>query len=371
MPSADGNAAPTPSRAAGRGGEPPAGVTRFASHVVVDQSGFGQPVDAVSVLVPTGWRFTSRVIWTGENGFCSGDHAGVHWRVESPDGGRAVATHPAFLVANWPDLFQSRGVVPAGHCHLGQFESPRQFAERLLVPTLLPGNRIVSVDDIAEVPEGVRRAAASIQQTASMVGGRTRAGGVLVNTQSADGRLDEAIVVHFVDTEYAQYAPWAPANRMLVTTSPTVLRAPAGEMSDFAPLAAAILATVRVNPGWQRAIEAYDARITQIAVQGTADRSRILAESAREVGEIQMSGWQNRMDANWRGAQSVSSALAGLSQRIDPHTGQQVGLDASGVRFFANPQGEYLVVQAADVDPRRLYPSENWREMGSATAPRE
>lgn len=76
-----------------------------------------------------------------------------------------------------------------------------------------------------------------------------------------------------------------------------------------------------------------------------------LAQSAREVGEIQMSGWKNRMDAGARGMEADTSAIAGLGQRIDPHIRQQVGLDASGVRFLTNPRGEYLVVQAADVVP--------------------
>jgi hypothetical protein len=360
--------APAP-RGGGRT-EVPEGVTRFGSSVVVDAHGFGQPVEAVSVLVPEGWGFQSRVTWTGEGGFCSGDHAGVFWRVESPDGSRAVASFPGFLVASWPDLFQSKGVAPRGHCHLGVVESPRQLAESVLVPALLPGNRIESVEEVREVPDEVRQAAASRARIEAMVGARTTPGGLLVTTRSPDGRHEEAILVYFLLTDYASAGPLVPTQRMIITTSPTVLRAPAGEVESFLPVAATILATVRYNPGWQRAIEELDQRITEIAVQGTAARSRILAESAREVGEIQMSGWQNRMDAGARGMEAVTSAIAGLSQRIDPHTGRQVGLDASGVRFFANPHGEYLVVQAADVDPRRLFPSENWQEMGSATAPR-
>jgi hypothetical protein len=361
-------------RGGGRAAVPaavPEGVTRFRSAVVVDATGFGEPVEAVSVLVPEGWRFESRVTWTGEGGFCSGDHAGVFWRVESPEGGRAVASYPSLHISNWPDPFQSRGVAPRGHCHLGLVRTPQELARDVLVPTLLPGNRIESVEEIRErdIPEEMRRTAATLSEMNAMVGGRTWPGGVLVNTRTPDNRHEEAILVYFVTSEYEQLMPGVPAHRMIMTTSPMVLRAPVGEAGSFMPVAATILATVRFNPGWQRAIEELDRRITEMAVQGAAERSRILAQSAREVGEIQMSGWQNRMDANWRGAQSVSSALAGLSQRIDPHTGQQVGLDASGVRFFANPHGEYLVVQAPDVDPRRLYPSEDWREMGSATAP--
>ncbi len=357
-------------RASGGPSGTPAGVTRLRPHTVIDRSGFGQPVEAVSVLVPDGWRFESRVTWKGEGGFCSGDHAGVFWDATSPDGSAAVGSRPAILVSNWPDTFQGQGVAPTGYCHLGEVQSNREFVERVLVPIVSPGNRIVEVEEITDLPAEVRQQAQARSAQDAMIGGRTTPSGTAVVTRTPDGRHEEMILVFYFVTEHPAPSPWVPGFRMVLTTTPLVVRAPAGAPERAVSMAATILSTVRFNPGWQRAIQEIDRKLTEIAVRGAAERSQILANSFREVGEIQMSGWRERTEADWRGAQSVADALAGLDRRVDPHTGREVRLDATGTRFFANAAGEFLVVDAPDLDPRRLFPSEEWREMPSANRPR-
>lgn len=347
----------------------PAGITRLRSRTVVDESGFGQPVQAVSVLVPEGWTFESRVVWAGENGFCSGDHAGVFWSMSSPDGERAIQALPAILISNWPDTFQARALNPGGgHCFLGLFQSSRELAEQVLVPILRPGNRILEVEEISEVPDALRAQVEAQVHTNTMIGGRISAAGTAVLTRTADGRHDEGIISYHVTMDFPSPGFGIPGHRLAMTTTPFVLRAPVGELETLTPLAGTIGETIRVNPGWQRAIQAIENDLIRMQVRGAAERSQILANSFREVGEIQMSGWQNRMDANWRGTQQFSSAIMGVHQRIDPFTGQTIALDDAGRRFFANPAGEYLIVDAPDVDPGQLFPSENWQEMASATA---
>jgi hypothetical protein len=367
VPGVEGTAGTPPATTAGGSAQ---GVTRLRAHTVVDRTGFEQPIEAVSVLVPDGWRFESRVTWTGEGGFCSADHAGVFWDAMSPDGDMAVGSRPAILVSTWPDTFQDRGVQANGYCHLGTIESHRQFAEQVLVPILRPGNRVVEVEEITEIPAELRQLAASRSAEDAVIGGRTVAAGTAVVSRTPDGRYDDAIVVFYLITDHPAPGPFVPPLRLVLTNTPLIVRAPAGDPDRVVSLAATILGTVRYNPAWQRAIQQVDANISRIQAQGAAERSRILANSFREVGEIQMSGWQSRMDADWRGTRSVTDALAGLDRRIDPHTGQEVRLDAGGTRYFANSAGEYLVVEAPDVDPRRLFPSEDWREMGSAARPR-
>lgn len=358
-------ASPRPSQ-----GPAPDGVTRLRPHTVVDRTGFGQPVEAVSVLVPDGWGFESRVTWAGEGGFCSGDHAGVFWQMTSPDGTLAISSHPAILVSTWPDTFQDKGLQPTGYCHLGSVESHRQFAEQVLVPIVRPGNRILEVEEITDLPPDLRGMAESRTALDAMVGGRTVPAGTSVVTRTPDGLYEELLLVTYLITDMPPPSPWVPPLRLVMTSTPLMVRAPAGEPERIVSLAATILATVRYNPGWQRAIQQLDDDISRIQAEGAGARSRILAESFREVGEIQMSGWQSRMDADWRGSRAVADALAGVSRQVDPHTGREVTLDGLGTRYFANAHGEYLVVDAPDVDPRRLFPSEDWREMGSANRPR-
>ena len=348
---------------------PSNGITRLRSRMVIDNTGFGQPVEAVSVLVPDGWAFESRVVWAGENGFCSGDYAGVFWSMTSPDGDYMIETRPALLISDQLDTFQSRGMDPrGGHCLLGSVQSARDLAERMLIPVLRPANRIIELGELSEVPEALQEQAAVQAQSVALVGGRVGVAGTAIMTRTPNDRHDEAIVLFHVEMEFPSPGFGVPGQSFTITTPPFILRAPADEIDKLVPLAATIGETVRFNPGWQRAIQQLDSNITRAMVQGAAERSQILANSAREVGEIQMSSWQNRMDANWRGTQQFSSAIMGVDQRVDPFTGETVALDGAGRRFFANSTGEYLIVDAPDIDPRTLFPSESWQEMESATA---
>ncbi len=351
------------------GGTSHAGVTRLRPRTVVDRTGFAEPVEALSVLVPEGWGFESLVRWVGEGGFCSGDHAGVSWAMTSGDGSMAIGAYPAILVSTWPDTFQDRGLQPTGFCHLGAVESHRQFAEQVLVPILRPGNRIVEVEEITDLPPELRRLAEEQSGQDAILGGRSTASGTAVVTRTPEGRHEELLVAFYIITDLPSPGPWIPPLRMVRTSTPLVIRAPAGEPERVVTLASTILATLRYNPAWQRAIRQVDENLTRIQVEGAAARSRILAESVREVGEIQMSGWQSRMEADWRGNRSVADALAGVTRRTDPHTGGEVTLEGLGRRYFANSRGEYLMVDAPDVDPRDLFPSEDWREMAPAHQP--
>lgn len=350
------------------------GVTRLRSHTIVDQTGFGEPVEAVSVLVPQGWHFDSRVRWRGEGGFCSADLAGVFWDARSPDGAVAVGTRPGIFVSNWPDTFHDQGVAPSGSCHLGSFASTESFAEGVLLPILLPGSRILEVGEIADIPPEFMQMARARSEGDALMGGRTTASGTAMRVRTPDNAHEVLVVVHALTSRYPSPNPGIPGLEMTQTAPPLLVQVPVGSRAEDAEAAlstaATILSTVRFNPGWQRALQELDAQLSRIAVQGAAERSRILADSFREVGELQMSGWRNRSEADWRGAQAVADALGGWSRRVDPHTGREVRLDATGTRFFANAAGDYLVVHEPDLDPRRIYPGEGWREMGTPHRPR-
>jgi hypothetical protein len=368
-PSTRGPAPVAATPSPGEVGGAAAGMIRLRSRTVMDRTGFAQPVEAVSVLVPHGWGFESQVRWTGEGGFCSGDHAGVSWAMTSPDGNMALGSYPAILVSTWPDTFQDRGLQPTGHCHLGAVESHLQFAEEVLIPILRPGNRILEVTEITDIPEELQRMAESRTAQDALLGGRSTAAGTAVVTLTPEGRHEELLLAYYLITDLPAPSPWVPPLRMVQTFNPLVIRAPAHEPERMASLASTVLSTVRYNPAWQRAIQQVDGNLSRIQVEGAAARSRILAESFREVGEIQMSGWESRMNADWRGNRSVADALAGVGRRVDPHTGSAVTLDGLATRYFANPHGEYLMVEAPDVDPRLLFPSEDWREMVPADRP--
>jgi hypothetical protein len=61
---------------------------------VIDQSGFEKPIPAVDLLIPTDWKFESKVQWANRG--CFTDVAAVSFRAQSPDGRLVIEAFPSF-----------------------------------------------------------------------------------------------------------------------------------------------------------------------------------------------------------------------------------------------------------------------------------
>src|SRR5580693_9291593 len=61
---------------------------------VIDQGGFEKPIPAADLLIPTDWKFESKVQW-GNRG-CFTDLAAISFRAQSPDSKLVIEAFPSF-----------------------------------------------------------------------------------------------------------------------------------------------------------------------------------------------------------------------------------------------------------------------------------
>jgi hypothetical protein len=109
----------------------PAGVLRVDVTEIIDQAGFGRPMVAARVLVPSGWRAQGGVQWATRP--CQ-EPATFAWSAVSPDGLSAIELFPA---QTW-----AAGSTGSGDCIPGDFRSMRAYLEAY-VRGRMPGAQIL------------------------------------------------------------------------------------------------------------------------------------------------------------------------------------------------------------------------------------
>ncbi|MFO1499816.1 MAG: tetratricopeptide repeat protein [Verrucomicrobiota bacterium] len=115
---------------------------------IKDQNGFGQPVEAYSILLPKGWRTEGQVSWV-INASCPADAVQNRVTAVSPDGAFRLEVFPQ---RNWqwfddPMMLQNaQNSARMGYagCALGPPYEAGQYMQQVFVPTDLRGAQLVS-----------------------------------------------------------------------------------------------------------------------------------------------------------------------------------------------------------------------------------
>lgn len=391
------------------------GAIRLAPHTIIDRRGFGRPLEAYHVLVPSGWRVESDVFWGNPmTGPCAAREGAPVMRLTSPDGRRSFEMAPGhFLTQETADLNWS--VIPpmmqpamrnypaelqhadaqkadtfrrmGGSCHVGRAADALDAARRYVAPALRPNARIVDARPIPTLQQAVaaHRAEATrgVAQQMAAQGLRfqtfTDAVSVRLALTDANGRpIEERLEFGLSGAATSFEIPGLSANNYpiafgvrttteLQTTPVVVMRAPQGELDEMESIARAIMASMRAHPGHRAAMELYEAEMARIVNRGAADRAEILNAAYNSVSDMQMRGWRQRQGVQDRGQAALVDAARGVDRRIDPISGVEVHLPDTGAGFYANGRGEYLVMTRPGFTPAELFPGETWREMAPAT----
>lgn len=149
-------------------------------------------------------------------------------------------------------------------------------------------------------------------------------------------------------------------------------RAPAERYTATEPLFITIAGSLSSTPEWQTRVDELQAEISRIEHQGRmasieefGRRQRQIAETNREISEMQMSSWRERQDSNSRMSRSFSNAMLGVDDYRNPD-GSSVSLPSDYNRVFTDAQGNYMMSNDPHFDPNRLDQRGGWQQMQRA-----
>ena len=343
---------------------------------ITDAQGFGQPVQAASILLPSDWKVESGVRWTTQLG-CPQNMIQMSLKASSPDGRLGFEVFPDFTWVWYDDptaQYYARQAEQSsfapGCAVLPPFDAP-DYLQNVFLPRWRAGSTLV---DIGRA-EGLAEAMALEYQ--ALVGGMQSgvqtdfdAALATLETPRGGGSDSEWILASTIRTTTAlpsASSVWMGTLQMTASyrsaaVSQFAARAPKGEFEKNERLFETIYRSFQIDPRWDAARLQFWQAIQRIEQKGAEDRRRIMENSRREIGAIMDQVYENRQAALDRTYERQSQALRGVGSFVDPSTNTRVELSNGYQNAWTNGLGDYLLSDSPGFDPGRDLGG-NWREL--------
>lgn len=312
---------------------------------VVDSVGFGQPITAMTLDVPTGWRSDSKVDWD-KSSLCVWNGPRLSVESTSADGMHGITIFPTmgWQVASMPiDQFDA--------CPTAPMTTVRDYLE-FVASNARPNARVLSYRDRPDLsqPNGQYP---------------TYAGEILIAYTLQGHEMRESLVSGVTHTRLAP-------GGILVNTNVTLgVRAPDG-LLDFA-FAERVRSSLRMDENWYQryaqwgngqiqqarrqaeiAIQNWhDRRMNEINMKGMTARHNIRMDTIAEIGRINTQIVNSRDASNDRSHGRFLDAMQEVQPWRDPSTGQQVDLSMHYQHAWQLNDGRQFLTNDSNFDPNR------------------
>jgi hypothetical protein len=314
---------------------------------IMDRRGFERPLVAYTLFVPSGWRGQGEVEYAPVSDNC-GPSQRLNWRAADPAGVGAIqiVAEEKWTASN----FQQQ----ADNCLHSQASDARSYLQ-WWVQRNRPGARILDYRPRPDLAEPFKK----IAQQGNGMRSWGDAGEILIAYQHNGRPVREAIssASFYIHTQMS-------GMEMLQGASAPgfAMRMPDGAL-DF-KMAEALRQSIRSAPEWQQRMNRVMAERNQIAMdhnrrmgeinrQGAADRSAIIANTSREINEIQMGTWQSRNESMDRQQRETIEGIRGVETYNDPHYGGTIQLSNKYQHAWQLRDGSYVLTDDPSFDPAR------------------
>lgn len=339
---------------------------------ILDEMGFDQPVEAMSVLVPKGWRTESNVTWGSLSG-CRGDIVTWQMKSTSPDSGIEFVVFPTrtFVASQHQATHQAlMAAAQQGGCAVTPPFTAREYVEGFAFNEL-GANKVSQVQDDQVLRTLLDKVAA--QSNA-------------VSTQNGTGMKQTGSAVFGTAT-------WPDGKQGLINVGVSVLETPGvdanGARSGFASTSVfhriyvkylpereaealkyfrTITSSHRMNPVWQKAKEQFLAQLGNAEHAGRMERLRLLGEhakayakSANEASEARMRDWEKKQASSDANQSRTIQSIREVETWKDA-SGSPVELNAGYEYGWSRPDGSIILTNTSTFNPAVAL-RQNWERM--------
>lgn len=311
---------------------------------IVDPSGFGQPLVAVTLEIPEGWRSDGGVTWD-HSVACHWNGPRISFDASSPDGLHGIVLLPAL---GWQ--IESMPLDRFDPCPAAPMATTRDYLE-FVARNTRPNVRVLSYRDRPDLSRDGRF---------PVVGGE-----LLIAYTLAGHEMRETLVTNLT------YTSMAPGGKVVNANVTLAVRAPDG-LLDFS-FAERIRASLQPQEEWhqrstqwsigkiqqaqERAAasiaEWHNQRMNEINLAGMTARHNINMNSIAEIGRINSQIFENRMASNDRMHTATIQAIQEVQPWRDPDTGRQVDLSMHYSHAWQLDDGRQFLTNDPTLDPYR------------------
>lgn len=345
-------------------------------------------MDSHTALAPVGWNVTGQTVWPSPQVFRGLPSPNIS--MIAPDG-RAVIVAPTFSVkdiipnpnSNIPISRPAEGTIDNGMmiaympADLNQW---RMWLERVL-PSTHQGATNLQIGQISVIPgltQMLQQKIAPVLQLQQQNDQQSQAMGIYsrsfgdatflavpltydLNGQHFEELLMFGVLYFGFDSQFTRSIFW-------VVEPNLAFRAPAGQLEASLPLLWALASSVQSTPQWRQMLAEHQGKMSQIDAKGAADRSKIIADTNRELRAIADKTYQDRTASIDRTNDKFIKMIREVEDYTVPGSNTKVQLPDNYKYVYTNSSGQYILTNNGQYDPnidtkRSHY---NWQRMSIA-----
>lgn len=337
-------------RRRGEASRPTAGQLQRAN--IVDNSGFGQAMPALSIDVPAGWQPRGGIEWHRQVE-CLGNTWAPRWSAASADG-----LHEVTLLPRMAWQVQSGSIVPMNPCPAAAMDSVQAYLTQV-AGAARPGAQVLAFRDRPDISGPLQQALTPGQARVSV-----QAGELLVGYSLQGQPMRETLIAAVTFSDLG-------GNIQASADIGLALRAPDG-LLDMA-LAERMRASLRYEQAWghqlmawsrqhveavnQRQVQSIQAwhqrRMSEISLAGMTARHQIRMDTIAQVGRINQQIVADRSASGERMHAQTIDMIQEVQPWRDPGTGAQVDLSIHYSQAWQLSDGRQFLTNDAGFEPGR------------------
>ncbi|MGI9325384.1 MAG: hypothetical protein ACR2PZ_09215 [Pseudomonadales bacterium] len=323
---------------------------RFDRAIILDTTGFQQPLAASTMFIPHGWQVQGGVVW-GQQYVCTNGYA-VSWTATSPDAYSQIAILPQI---GWQS--NNYGAPPSQGCAAANHSDAASYL-RSLAQQWRPGARVL---DFRRRPDLERELGVANTTTPMPMGDIrtwTEAGEVLFafNDRGRDmrGSISGAVSFNFSRTDAGLGT--GTMNALIAIAYPAyAVVAPNGNLD--LKFYEGLRRTLKANPQWTAQISQHNRKMSGIALQGARERAQITANSNRELARIRDEAWNSYQQSSDRRAREFTEYIREVETYADANApGGTVELSQHYQQAWKLDDGSYVLSNDVNFEP--------WKDLG-------
>jgi hypothetical protein len=326
----------------------PPGTVRFDRAIIVDATGFEQPMAASTMFVPHGWQTQGGVVWGGEYTCTNGYN--VNWSATAPDGSASITILPQ---QKWES--NNYGAPPSTPgCGFAPHTSAQDYLASV-VQRWLPGAQIIDYRARADLAQELASYNSATQMPMGELRSWVDSGEVLFafNDRGRDMRGSAAASVVF------SLMRTSAGMGMGVMDALTALAFPGygviAPKEQFNPeFFEALRRTIKTNPQWEQRLANHNLAIGRVARQESTKRAAIIAKSNAEIAQIREQAWNSYQESADRRAREFGELMRGVETYSDADApGGTVELSHTYDNAWRLNDGTYVLSNDVNFEPYR------------------
>jgi DNA-binding protein H-NS len=296
-------------------------------------------IEAVSFLIPAGWRTEGGIQWYPEQRIL----ANLLLRISDPQTGAAIEFLP---VQHFTYMQQMVVPMPQGSLYMGRVLWPpvtdiSQFIRNMYFGGPLARLRNARQVSAQEMPEVAALAAQSASAS------QARSARVRYVYQEQGRTWEEDVYVTLTYFFVPNLALWS-------SDRAYSFRAPQGLLDRMSPLMATVVSTGKINRDWYAqyayAGQLFDERMRQ-GIRGAAALSETIRRNNEEIRQMFEQSYRERSAAEDRIHQRFTEYIRGVETYRNPYEDRPVQLPSGYSNVWVNRNGEYILSNEAGFNP--------------------